>query len=465
MNSELRQQVEHANSAVNIVADYMSVVNLDDSVYKILVHVESHATGLSEEETRVLEHMRESMSNEGVGIEGDGKEECLMLQQLENKLSFELSGGLASDSGYQAGGSSSSSSSAGTDDAFTMDYWVAVDQILFDEAGRLLSELERRKASGGQIEVNLNTSRMGAMSPALNDMLLRKLSNAKHRRHIFRVQNMEDPEAEQRLVELLNTRQRLSQLRGYDNYNVYAQRDSILGGPRNVRAFLHAAWSGLLPGIRSELSILGTLKKEQDSTGDAILRPWDVSFYMDRHKEAHEKEINGLAPYLSYRTLMRGVNDILAHIGVSFRQVDPSPCEVWHPGVEKYILSTDGTQRVAGILYIDPTARPEKRVQSAQFTLKGSKTFTDGARQIPRTALVCSLPPAGNGMPPLAATTFMHEIGHCVHSLLSETRLQHLSGTRGAVDFVELPSHLFEYYVMDPDALSMYLKRGEGGKV
>ncbi len=63
-------------------------------------------------------------------------------------------------------------------------------------------------------------------------------------------------------------------------------------------------------------------------------------------------------------------------------------------------------------------------------------------------------------MTPVAATTFLHEVGHCVHSLLSRTQFQHLSGTRGAVDFVELPSHLFEYYVLDPDALMAYMKCG-----
>lgn len=81
-------------------------------------------------------------------------------------------------------------------------------------------------------------------------------------------------------------------------------------------------------------------------------------------------------------------------------------------------------------------------------------------RTVPRTALVCSLPE--KSLTPVAAATFMHEIGHCVHSLLSRTQFQHLSGTRGVVDFVELPSHLFEHYVMDPEALTKYLGDGTG---
>jgi intermediate peptidase len=45
--------------------------------------------------------------------------------------------------------------------------------------------------------------------------------------------------------------------------------------------------------------------------------------------------------------------------------------------------------------------------------------------------------------------TLWHECGHAVHSLLSRTEFQHLHGTRGALDFVEVPSHVFEYWCRD----------------
>jgi intermediate peptidase len=61
--------------------------------------------------------------------------------------------------------------------------------------------------------------------------------------------------------------------------------------------------------------------------------------------------------------------------------------------------------------------------------------------------------------------TLFHEFGHGLHSLLSRTTFQHLSGTRAAMDFVETPSHLFENYAWDPQFLPIMARHYATGEV
>lgn len=50
---------------------------------------------------------------------------------------------------------------------------------------------------------------------------------------------------------------------------------------------------------------------------------------------------------------------------------------------------------------------------------------------------------------PSQVITLWHESGHMLHSLLSRVPFQHLSGTRAAFDFVEVPSHTVERWARD----------------
>ena len=98
------------------------------------------------------------------------------------------------------------------------------------------------------------------------------------------------------------------------------------------------------------------------------------------------------------------------------------------------------------------------------------------SRQLPLVALVFNFPPPATGLvdslsapaePQLSLgdlSTLFHEWGHALHSLLSRTTYQHLSGTRGTLDFVEVPSHLFEYFASEPSLLQRWGRHYATGK-
>ena len=76
-----------------------------------------------------------------------------------------------------------------------------------------------------------------------------------------------------------------------------------------------------------------------------------------------------------------------------------------------------------------PERRAGKFAGSAHFTLRSGRQRGDGTRQLPLVALVLSLPEGGHQLLSHGqASTLFHEFGHALHSLLSRTQFQHLSG-------------------------------------
>ena len=153
-------------------------------------------------------------------------------------------------------------------------------------------------------------------------------------------------------------------------------------------------------------------------------------------------------------------------------------------GALKFLVA-DRSGAPVGVVYFDLFHRPGKFQGAAHFTVQcgcahlktesgavsGSVGVGAGAgegyplqqqHQLPVVALVFNFAPASSSSsssssPPSLSlsglSTLFHEWGHALHSLLSRTTYQHLSGTRAALDFVEVPSHLLERFARDPRLL------------
>merc|ERR1719223_2088503 len=128
-------------------------------------------------------------------------------------------------------------------------------------------------------------------------------------------------------------------------------------------------------------------------------------------------------------------------------------------------------------MYLDLHPRPGKYSHAAHFTVRcgceSHNQLGEGAAeyQLPIVALVCNVSPPNSNTGTSAVLshaeveTLFHEFGHALHSLLSRTSFQHLSGTRVAMDFVETPSHLMEMYIWNKEFLNVIGRHYETGQL
>jgi len=83
-----------------------------------------------------------------------------------------------------------------------------------------------------------------------------------------------------------------------------------------------------------------------------------------------------------------------------------------------------------------------------------------GGDVTPLVVNVCNFAKAPGGEATLLsfedARTLFHEFGHALHGLLSSVTYPMIAGTNVAVDFVELPSQLFEHWLQQPELLQRF---------
>uniref|UniRef100_A0A7S1UFL5 Peptidase M3A/M3B catalytic domain-containing protein n=1 Tax=Phaeomonas parva TaxID=124430 RepID=A0A7S1UFL5_9STRA len=258
----------------------------------------------------------------------------------------------------------------------------------------------------------------------------------------------------------------------------------MAGSPEAVLAFLGELGKRLKPVSEAEHRELEALKAAEEG-GEAGIEPWDVLYYT--HKARLREDLDAapdLRPYLPLPAVTEGLRRLSAALfGLELRKEALAPGERWDgaagaaaPGLKRLGLFEDG-RHVASI-YMDLLPRPDKYPHSAHFTIRCGCAVDpledDGEYQVPSVALVFNFGGAQPGAAPPAsdaevllhhgeAETLFHEFGHALQSALSRTRYQHLSGTRVPVDFVETPSHLFEYFVWDGRVLDAFAAHKDSG--
>ena len=298
-----------------------------------------------------------------------------------------------------------------------------------------------------------------SQSDVISQMIL-NLPDRKVRQALWRGSVKAPEENAECLGELIKTRQLTAKDLGYRSHAHKVLSARMAKTPENVQSMLRSILSEIEESVEKELQLL-------DSGRDALF-PWNAN-YLIRRKALESKEMGNTDPqlalksYLSLSSVFEGLKYLLHELFSIQMQVGPVPSnEAWggqqdpsNSGMYKITLQSCGEH--LGTVYIDAYRRRNKMNQAAHLTIQcgcvDTKAVVDGIlkgeyrhwlplpRQDPVVTLLFDFAPSVNGELLLSfqeLETVYHEFGHALHSILSRTTYQHLSGTRGGVDFVEV---------------------------
>ncbi|HEY8655687.1 MAG TPA: M3 family metallopeptidase [Candidatus Limnocylindria bacterium] len=264
------------------------------------------------------------------------------------------------------------------------------------------------------------------------------------------------------LALMLAKREALARLLGYPNWAEYVTEDKMSGSAGAVRDFIDRASHACAESAAAEYVDLLAAKRldEPDAT---FLGTWDTSYYIERVKaERHRFDGRELRPYFEYRAVRQAILDLASELfGLAFIPVEAA---LWHPSVETFEVSVDGTPM--GRISLDMFPREGKFKHAACFTLVPGI----GGKRKPHGVLVCNFPdPAAQQGPALMqhseVVTFFHEFGHLVHNIVRGDIPWARLGGVAEWDFVEAPSQFLEEWIFDYDVLRRFAKHVETGAV
>jgi peptidyl-dipeptidase Dcp len=169
-------------------------------------------------------------------------------------------------------------------------------------------------------------------------------------------------------------------------------------------------------------------------------------------------------PYFSLDRMVDAVFDC-AHRLFGVRFVEQPQARAYHPDVKVYEVRSE-RDTLIGLFLHDNFARPSKR--SGAWMSSYRVQTKNGAEVTPIVVNNNNFAKAAPGEPTLLsfddARTLFHEFGHGLHGLLSNVTYERLSGTNVLRDFVELPSQLFEHWLLEPEVLKKHARHYRSGE-
>lgn len=276
------------------------------------------------------------------------------------------------------------------------------------------------------------------------------------------------PENIDLLNELINKRDELSKLVGYQDYNHYALDDLMSKNPETVYKFLNDLIDKAIIKIQKELeSLKSDLPESVKLTSNGKINPWDWKYLKTYYKRKYlNLDEDKIAEYFPMdHTIAQLLNIYEQFFNIKFLEVQHTA--FWHEHVRLVEAYDKDTSELLGYILLDLFPRDNKFSHAAHMTLISA--VNQNGKKYPSVGVVmANFPKPTSKIPSLLkfkdVETFFHEFGHAIHALFGSTNLYSFSGTCVKRDFVEMPSQMLEDWLSDREMLKLVSKNYKTGE-
>jgi len=253
------------------------------------------------------------------------------------------------------------------------------------------------------------------------------------------------------LDEIVALRKEIADLYGVPSFAHYVTKRRMVESPDTVTRFLEDVRSVVTEAEVRDLGQLAELKAELTGVPveQARIQRWDVPYYRERLRARRyaidQEELRKYFPSAATVRWMLHVSERL--YGIRF---ESATVPVWHPEVLYLdVLDADSGALIGGI-YLDLFPRDGKYKHAAAWPVRGVSRRTGRA---PISVLVTNF--NREGLTHDEVETLLHEFGHVLHGVLSDTWYTEHAGTSVQRDFVEAPSQMYEEWGSRMESLSL----------
>jgi len=306
------------------------------------------------------------------------------------------------------------------------------------------------------------TVQVPSMTPFLQYSKQRPLREQLHRAYFMRGDRDNANDNKEIVKKIVTLRAERAQLLGYPTHAHFVLEENMAKTPDTVNAFLKRLWTPALERAKNEAAEMqAIIDREKSGFG---LASWDWWYYAEKlRQEKYAFDDSALRPYFALENVKKGIFVLCEKLyGLRFVEVKNLP--LYHQEVQVYEVR-EGSGSHLGLLFMDFHPRPGKRGGAWSGGLR-REYYENGKRVAPISTLVCNFTRPTADSPSLLSidevSTFFHEFGHSLNTLLANAIYRSRNVPR---DAVELPSQIMENWALEPALLALYARHYQTGAV